>query len=338
MFSFSSFLAAAAVNVVQKDPGIIVKPISIILGFFLNLVFNGVYILTSNNALGFSIIALTVLVRCCMLPLAFKQQKSMIIMQKIQPEIKKIQDKYKEKGNDPELQRKMNMEIQKLYGKHGYNPFSGCLPLIIQLPIFISLYYILQNPYQFINHIHQIYNDLGEVMLSASNFSEVIRNVPGFYDMIPESLRPFDFAQMSNLAKLMNKFSIEQWGYIKANIPAVENMLETKMNVEYFFGISLTEKVGLSFPKVLIPIISGVSTFFSGWLMTKRNSNIDPAMKSQQRIMNTVMPLFMAYITSTIPGGVGIYWITSNIFQICQQLFINYYYDKKMASEEGVSK
>lgn len=334
MFLYSSFLAA--VNVVQKDPGIIVKPISMILGFFLNLVFNFVYIITSNNALGFSIITLTILVRCCMLPLAFKQQKSMFIMQRIQPEIKKIQDKYKSKASsDPEIQRKMNMEMQKLYSKNGYNPFSGCLPLIIQLPIFISLYYILQNPYQFINHIQQIYTQLGEIMLSADNFENVLTNVPGIYDMVPESLRPFDMTEMANLAKLMNKFSLEQWSYIQDSIPAVTEMLGTKINVEYFFGISLTERVGLSFPKILIPIISGVSTFLSSWLMTRRNTNVDPAMKTQQRVMNTAMPLFMAYITSTIPGGVGIYWITSNIFQICQQLFINKYYDKKMAKEEG---
>lgn len=338
MFSFSSFFAVAAANIVQKDPGIIVGPISKILGFFLNLVFGFVNIFTSNNALGFSIITLTVLVRCCMLPLAFKQQKSMFIMQKIQPEIKKIQAKYKEMGSDPELQKKMNMEIQKLYGKHGYNPFSGCLPLLIQLPIFISLYYILQNPYQFINHIQGIYNELGEVMKSADNFAEVIKNVPGLFNMIPESLRPFDFSEMANLAKLMNKFSPEQWGYIKENIPDVSNMLEIKTQIEYFFGINLTERVGLSFPKVFIPIISGVSTFLSSWLITKRNKNIDPAMKNQHRVMNTAMPLFMAYITSSLPGGVGIYWITSNIFQICQQLFINHYYDKKMANEEGMSK
>lgn len=347
MFSGGSFIALAAVNVVQKDPGIIVRPISWILGVVLNVVFNLVYILTSNNALGFSIIALTILVRCCMLPLAFKQQKSMFIMQKIQPEIKKIQDKYKEKASsDPEVQKKMNMEMQKLYGKHGYNPFSGCLPMLIQLPIFISLYYILQNPYQFIHHIQEIYTALGNIMLTAGNFDEVIKSVPGIFDMIPDSLRDpvtgfvLDSSEvgMSNLAKLMNKFSLDQWSFIQEQIPAVADSLKTKMEMEYFFGISLTERVGLSFPKVLIPIISGITTFFSGWLMTRRNTNMDPAMKTQQKIMNTTMPLFMAYITSTIPGGVGIYWITSNIFQICQQLFINKYYDKKMANEEGASK
>lgn len=66
--------------------------------------------------------------------------------------------------------------------------------------------------------------------------------------------------------------------------------------------------------------------------------NMDPSMKTQQRIMNTVMPLFMFYITSTIPGGVGIYWITSNVFQICQQILINKYYENKMSDGSNDSK
>lgn len=338
MFSGGSMMILAAANMVQKDPTI-TKPIAYVLGFLLNLVFNFVYLLTQNNALGLSIILLTILVRCCMLPLAFKQQKSMFIMQKIQPEIKKIQDKYKEKGSDPEIQRKMQMEMQKLYNKHGYNPFSGCLPMLIQLPIFIALYYILQNPYQFVGHIKSIYTDLGNIMFSTDNFKDILFAVPDFDSMIPKSLQPFTI-NMDNLAKLMNKFSPDQWVYLKEQIPAISDTLAVKQNVEYFFGINLTERVGLGFPKIIIPAVSAITTFFSGWLMTRKNSNpnMDPAMKTQQKVMNTAMPLFMFYITSTIPGGVGIYWITSNIFQICQQLLINKYYEKKMSDGEGTSK
>lgn len=349
MFSGSSMIALAAVNVIRKDPGFIVGPISKLLGWLLNLVFNVVYTISPNNALGFSIIALTVLVRCCMIPLAFKQQKSMFIMQKIQPDIKKIQDKYKERASsDPEIQKKMNMEMQKLYSKHGYNPFSGCLPMIIQLPIFIALYYILQNPYQFIESLKNMYTELGYAIINAKSFgsyesfSDFISSVPDIGAMIPKSMGDIiiDGSEegMANLGKLMSKFSESQWDFIRGVVPSIEELYQNKFNAEYFYGINLTERVGLSFPKVLIPIASGVTTFFSGWLMTRRNKAADAAMASQQRVMNIAMPLFMAYITSTIPGGVGVYWITSNLFQICQQIFINKHYEKKMSKEKEASK
>ena len=68
-----------------------------------------------------------------------KQIKSQAKMQEFQPEIKKLQDKYK---NDPQ---KLNMEIMKLYKDNKINPMSGCLPLLIQMPILFALYYVFQN-------------------------------------------------------------------------------------------------------------------------------------------------------------------------------------------------
>ncbi|MCL2665778.1 MAG: YidC/Oxa1 family membrane protein insertase, partial [Defluviitaleaceae bacterium] len=108
---------------VQKDPGFIVGPISTVFGFIIDFFFNIAYALTANNSLGISIILLTIVVRCLMLPLGIKQQKSMIAMQKLNPEIQKIKAKYG--GNkDPEIQKKMNAEMQALYAKHKVNPLS----------------------------------------------------------------------------------------------------------------------------------------------------------------------------------------------------------------------
>lgn len=323
-------------NVIQKDPGFIVGPISAILGFVLNIVFNFVYMFTVHHSLGLSIILLTIIVRVCMLPLAFKQQKSMFVMQKIQPEIQKIQNKYKDKASDPEIQKKMNMEMQKLYSKHNYNPFSGCLPMIVQLPIFISLYYVMQNPYQFISVIEDIYNQLGELIMQFDGYIDLIK--PYAFEMVPDSLRPFDIADIHNLQKLMNKFSVDEWNTIKAAVPSISGLLEQKASIEYFLGMNLTEKVGYTFPKVLIPIFSGLTTYLSSWLITRRSGTTDSAMKTQQNIMNITMPLFMAFITTGLPGGVGLYWITSNVFQIVQQIILNKVYGDRAKKEEGSTK
>jgi YidC/Oxa1 family membrane protein insertase len=88
---------------------------------------------------GWSIIALTLLVRAALLPLTFKQFHSMQRLAHLQPEMKKIQDKYK---NDKE---RMNQEVMRFYRENKVNPFSSCLPLVAQLPVFFSLFYMLRK-------------------------------------------------------------------------------------------------------------------------------------------------------------------------------------------------
>lgn len=93
---------------------------------------------------GIAIIAFTVLVKLLLIPLAFSQIKSQRSMQKIQPLMTEIQTKYK---NDKEL---MNQKLIELYKEHKYNPFSGCLPLLIQLPIIFALFDVLRVPEKFV--------------------------------------------------------------------------------------------------------------------------------------------------------------------------------------------
>ena len=89
---------------------------------------------------GASIIALTVVVRLGILPLTFKQVKSMQELQTHMPELKKIQDRYKD-----DSQRKQQ-ETMKYYQEHGVNPLASCLPVVLQIPFFISIFYLLRDP------------------------------------------------------------------------------------------------------------------------------------------------------------------------------------------------
>lgn len=88
---------------------------------------------------GISIIILTVIIKLLLWPLTTKSTMAMKKMQKLQPEIKAIQEKYKD---DPKKQQE---EMMLLYRKYGYNPMGGCLPMLIQLPIFVALYQALSN-------------------------------------------------------------------------------------------------------------------------------------------------------------------------------------------------
>lgn len=102
---------------------------------------------------GFAIVALTVVVRLVLLPLAVKQINSMRAMQTLQPEIKKIQKKYKtdrtQMRKNPEKFReqrqKQQEEMMKLYKQHNVNPAAGCLPLLLQMPIFFALFRLLMD-------------------------------------------------------------------------------------------------------------------------------------------------------------------------------------------------
>ncbi|MGI9116030.1 MAG: YidC/Oxa1 family membrane protein insertase [Gaiellales bacterium] len=88
---------------------------------------------------GWSIVVLTVIVRVAMIPLTVKQQQSFRAMQALQPEIKKLQAKYK---ND---RQKLNEEMMAFYKENKVNPFGSCLPLLVQLPIFFALYATLRD-------------------------------------------------------------------------------------------------------------------------------------------------------------------------------------------------
>jgi YidC/Oxa1 family membrane protein insertase len=89
---------------------------------------------------GVAIIGMTVVVRLIILPLTYKQVKSMQDLQRFQPEMKRIQARYKED------KQRMQQEMMKFYKEHNFNPLSSCLPLILQLPFFMSLFYLLRSP------------------------------------------------------------------------------------------------------------------------------------------------------------------------------------------------
>jgi YidC/Oxa1 family membrane protein insertase len=92
---------------------------------------------------GLSIIALTVVVRAALVPLTVKQFRSMQSLVRLQPEIKKLQEKYKDD------RQRLNQEMMRFYQENKVNPFSSCLPLILRLPVFFALFYMLQDDLRF---------------------------------------------------------------------------------------------------------------------------------------------------------------------------------------------
>ena len=98
----------------------------------------------SIGSYGLAVVIFAVLAKLVLIPFTVKQMKSMKIMKELQPEIEKIQKKYADN------KEKMNMEMQKLYQKHNYNPLSGCLPILLQFPIIAALFMVLRQPDQWV--------------------------------------------------------------------------------------------------------------------------------------------------------------------------------------------
>jgi len=318
-------------NMIAKDQSAIIRPISIALGFIMDFFFNLAYFFTEPHSLGISIILLTVTSRFLMLPLAFKSQKSMTAMKKLQPEIDKIKKKYGD-SKDPEIQQKMNREMQTLYSANKVNPFGGCLPMLIQMPIFFALNYMMQQTYLFVRKLGDMYYSLAGTILEIPERFNYL--VPIVTPKVPKGME-LDISAASDLVKALNRFNARDWSSFLSQIPVnfaniIEPMLARKQSIEFFFGINLKEFSGTAFPGVLIPILAAGTTFLSSWLMNKQQPQSDNQQaKTTQKIMTYGMPIFIGFTTINFYAGVGLYWITSTVFQIFQQMFLGKYYENK---------
>jgi len=121
--------------------------VNVLSDFFTVIHDQGVSVVISNPNIsyGVAIIIFTLIIRTMLLPLNIKQMTSQLKMSEIQPELKKLQEKYK---NDPQ---KANIEVMKFYKEKGVNPLAGCLPLLIQMPILFAMFWVFKGLFNDIN-------------------------------------------------------------------------------------------------------------------------------------------------------------------------------------------
>jgi YidC/Oxa1 family membrane protein insertase len=154
---------------------------------------------------GWAIVMLTATVRIAILPLTIKQFRSMAAMQRIQPKVKALQNKYKGK-NDPDAKKEMQKELMELYREHNVNPFASCLPLVFQMPVFIGLYQTLRNFHpsgdrSFLG-IHDIFVNLGtiggatEIIMVAAYCLSMLGSTL-LFSFVQDRQQKFLFASMS---------------------------------------------------------------------------------------------------------------------------------------------
>ena len=133
---------------------------------------------TAVGSYGLAIILITVLIRAVLWPLNSAQARSMKKMQELQPRLKALQEKHK---NDPQ---KMQEAMMKFYSENSFNPLAGCLPMLVQLPIFIGLYGALSSPAFLADTVHEQF--LGIKNLSATLQGHAGKPLDGTFTILPD--------------------------------------------------------------------------------------------------------------------------------------------------------
>lgn len=149
------------------------------LGALLKLVFDALNNVgldfTYVSAYALSIIITTIIFKLILMPLTLKQTKSMKAMQDIQPEIEKLQKKYKDD------QQTLSMKQMELYKEHKINPLGGCLPLLVQFPIIIAYFRVMQSPIKYVFESKEVYETINKSFLWVKNIalapSELVNGV-----------------------------------------------------------------------------------------------------------------------------------------------------------------
>jgi YidC/Oxa1 family membrane protein insertase len=221
----------------------------------------------SGWAWGLSIVSLVILIRICLIPLFVKQIKATRAMQTLQPEMKKIQERYK---NDKQRQSE---EMMKLYKETGTNPLSSCLPILAQSPFFFALYHVLNSI-----ATGKTIGVIDEQLLGSARQAHILG--------APLAAKFTDSA--SKVAEL---------------------------------GASLTDVRVVT--AVMIVLMSASQFYTQRQLMTK---NVDTTVKTpfmqQQKMLMYIFPVMFAVFGINFPVGVLVYWLTTNVWTMGQQMYV----------------
>ncbi len=320
---------------------------------------------------GLAIILLTIVIRLAMWPLNVSQQRSMKMMQSLQPKIKAIQDRYK---SDPQ---KMQQKLMEFYKEHKFNPMGGCLPLLIQLPIFILLYSALMSP-QFI----QIAGDTSFGFLSRLDTTlraTAGRSYDGTFGVSQNDTftlgktakvylptETLDDVKIKNPNKAIEiqgdfkpgenidfKVDLDYLNLKFAQLDQIEKaeIAVTDMTNKEVENITFTKQgsvLAASVPTVVasrsfhwdvfvLIALFALTMFASQKIMMAtqngKNSQLDPTQEAIQKSMGTFMPIMIigTFVIIPIPAGVLLYLVTSNVIQIIQTVVVNKQIDMEQA-------
>ncbi len=266
------------------------------ISFFANIfgyILNILYKIVSNY--GLAIILFSIILKLIMLPISIKQQKTMKKSAKIQEEMKKIQDKYK---NNPE---KLNQETIELYRREKMSPFSGCLSAIAQIVILFAVFYLVRSP---LTYMKKVEPQLIEQYTNEIKQEENNKNTP-----YPE------------IAIIKEKGNEDEKVYINMDFLGLD--------------LSSVPSGALSDWKVyVIPGLYVLTSFISMRMTTSMqekkkeeneagDTNELEAVAQANKSMSYIMPVMSVSIAIIAPLGLALYWLVNNILMIMERLILN---------------
>ena len=267
------------------------------------------------------IVIFAILIEILMLPFAVKQQKNSIKQAKLRPKEMAIRNRYKGR-NDQATQQKVAQEIQDLYQRENFNPMSGCLPMLIQLPIIMLLYNIVVDP------ITNVFGGSADLVNAINTFVQASPAAGGLGIKLTstsgtiEALSHLNQAAIDKLgdfAFFSNSFDIGAYlNGFAGNIPS--------FNIG---NVNLGLNPGLEHPWLLIVPVLTFVVYFGSTKITKKfmyqptqNENA-PGAGCSTKMMEYSMPLMSTFFCFMVPGAVGLYWVFRSILMTIKQFIMS---------------
>ncbi len=287
--------------------------------------------ITRNLGFGSYIVGIcifAVIMEILLLPFAVKQQKNSIRQAQLRPKEMAIRNKYKGRNDQP-TQQKVAQEIQELYQRENFNPYNGCLPLLLQLPILIALYNIVINP------LHYVLGQSAGISAAMNSYYTAAKAAGG--------LGYASGSTNSTIAMLSGKgleeFSgIENFAYFTNGDTVWESLQSViaKGEVPNFnifgldFGVTPSfDTQGKGWILMLVPVLTFVVYFFSMKLSRKftyqpaQNAGTDRQVACSNTMMDVSMPLMSTFFAFMVPAVVGVYWIFRSILGTLKQFIMS---------------
>jgi YidC/Oxa1 family membrane protein insertase len=241
---------------------------------------------------GGAIILLTLLVMAVTTPLTLKGTRSMMAMQRLQPEMKRIQDRYKDD------REKLNAELLQFYKDNEISPVSGCLPLLIQMPVFIVLYRVISG-------LTVPASDLGVQIGWTGGQVEAGDALTQVPDQVTDM--PFEPAYLDHSSSLYQALN------------GSYEMPFLGLNLAESASTALSQGIAHAVPYlVMIGIVA-----LSGWYQQKQTmARSTSEQTQQQKTISRVMLIFLPVISFGLPAGVVLYFVVSNLYRVGLQTYI----------------
>ena len=329
----------------------IIGQLATVMGWIMDGIYRLLNVFGIQN-IGLCIIIFSILIYALMTPLQIKQQKFSKLSAIMQPELQKIQKKYKGK-NDQASMQKMQEETQAVYQKYGVSPTGSCVQLAIQFPILMALCQVIYKIPAYVGSVKDILASAVTSITGVSGYTEILQQFITDNKMTRVQLvMDGSNATSNSVTDFLYALSPSQWKTLAETsqfsgfTDTLNSTAKEISHVQNFFGLNIADQpltyikaafVGgsilIAIAAILIPILAWATQMINLKLMPQAAQQgsgdaQQDAMMNSMKTMNTVMPLMSAVFCFTFPVGLGIYWVASAAVRSVQQLIINKHMDK----------